>query len=166
MLYPTGLQAARVTSQQRRALRGAPPGDGTVPHGLFGYRAPVERDEWQAEMPMELDGRVVRGIPVWSLPLEVAGHSGPVEGRTTGSRQPCRARYCGGWQIGVKWATGQQMFLCSRGWTYDSEAGAVRMTAGTGLSTTTATDRPNTRRPPPPRSAWTPRDRLGPAWQE
>ena len=92
--------------------------------------AVVERDEWPRDLPRSGEG-TDPGIPVWSLPVEVVGFSGLVEGRTTG---------------------------------YDPATRSIRITAGTGLSTTTATDRPNTRKPPPPRSEWPSRSRLGPSW--
>ncbi len=125
----------------------------------------MERDQWPADYPVDADGRVARGIPVWSLPVDVDGVSGLVEGRTTGGRMVCAAPSCGGWFIGVKWETGQQMFLCSRGWVYDAAANVVRMTGGDGLSTTVATDRPNVRAAPPPRVEWPDRAELGPAWK-
>ncbi len=125
----------------------------------------MDRDEWPTDYPVGTDDRVASGIPVWSLPIEVDGFSGLVEGRTTGGRRVCAAPSCGGWFIGVKWETGQQMFLCSRGWVYDPAERVVRMTAGKGLSTTVATDRPNVRAASPPRSEWPDRDELGPAWK-
>ncbi len=126
--------------------------------------AVVERDEWPPGLPRKDGGGTDPGIPVWSLPVEVVGFSGLVEGRTTGGCVACQARSCGGLQIRVKWETGQVMRLCSRGLTYDPVTRSIRMTAGSGLSTTTATDRPNTRKPPPPRSEWPSRSRLGPSW--
>ena len=125
----------------------------------------VDRDPWPSNFPVDEDNRIPRGLAVWSLPVEVEGFSGLVEGRTTGGRRPCAAPSCGGWFIGVKWETGQQMFLCSRGWEYRPASRSVHMTAGVGLSTTTATDRPNVRADPPQRSAWPDRARLGPAWR-
>ena len=125
--------------------------------------AVVERDEWPRDLPRSGEG-TDPGIPVWSLPVEVVGFSGLVEGRTTGGCVACQASSCGGWQIGVRWETGQLMHLCSRGWTYDPATRSIRITAGTGLSTTTATDRPNTRKPPPPRSEWPSRSLLGDSW--
>jgi hypothetical protein len=122
------------------------------------------RDPWPAQFPLETGDRVARGLTVWSLPVDVDGFSGKVEGRTTGGRRACAAPTCGGWFIGVKWETGQQMFLCSRGWEYDPATATVHMTAGSGLSTTVATDRPNVRSDPPPRDRWPQRNALGPAW--
>ena len=121
------------------------------------------QDPWPPGLPRTESG-TDPCIPVWSLPVEVDGFSGLVEGRTTGGCQQCRARSCGGWQIRVVWETGQVMHLCSRGWTYDPATRSIRITAGTGLSTTTATDRPNTRKPPPPRSEWPSRSLLGDSW--
>lgn len=122
-------------------------------------------DPWPDALPLTAEGRVARGIPVWSLPVKAPGFSGRIEGRTTGGRRSCAAPSCGGWFIGVKWETGQQMFICSRGWRYDTSSGVVEITDGVGMSTTTATDRPNTRAEPPPRHAWPPRQALGPAWR-
>lgn len=125
----------------------------------------VDRDPWPPAFPIDGDGRVPRGLVVWSLPLEVEGFSGRVEGRTTGGRRACAASSCGGWFIAVQWETSQRMSLCSRGWVYEPGSRSVRMTKGVGLSTTVATDRPNTRAGAPPRSAWPDREGLGPAWQ-
>jgi hypothetical protein len=125
----------------------------------------VVRDGWPEYFPTLGEGRVECGLRVWSLPVEVEGFAGRVEGRTTGGRRSCAAPSCGGWFVGVRWETGQQMFICSRGWEFDSEARAVVMTAGVGLSTTVATDRPNTRSVVPPRSQWPDRGELGPSWR-
>lgn len=125
----------------------------------------VERDPWPASFPVSDAGRVERGLPVQSLPVAVEGFEGRVEGRTTGGRSACACPTCGGWFIGVRWETGQQMFLCSRGWAYDPTTSTVSMTAGSGLSTTIADDRPNTRSSPPPRGEWPDRSTLGPAWK-
>lgn len=125
----------------------------------------VDRDPWPGHFPVSDDGRVERGLVVWSLPVDVAGFSGRVEGRTTGGRRPCAAPSCGGWFIGVKWETGQQMSLCSRGWEYDPATRTVTMTLGSGMSTTMATDRPDVRFPAPARTDWPGRADLGPAWR-
>lgn len=97
--------------------------------------------------------------------MDVDGFAGRVEGRTTGGRRPCAAPSCGGWFIGVKWETGQQMFLCSRGWSFDPDRRTVTMTLGSGLSTTMATDRVSVRALAPDRSNWPDRAALGPAWR-
>jgi hypothetical protein len=125
----------------------------------------VERDDWPSHFPLTADDRVERGLVVWSLPVDVPGFSGRVEGRTTGGRRICAAPSCGGWFIGVRWETGQQMSLCSRGWAYDPATQVVTMTLGSGLSTTIATDRPDVRAPAPSRADWPDRADLGPAWQ-
>jgi len=125
----------------------------------------VQRDEWPQEFPLNDGDRVAAGLPVWSLPVEASGFSGLVEGRTTGGRKVCAAPSCGGWFIGVKWETGQQMFLCSRGWEYEPGESTVRMTRGSGLSTTIATDRPNVRAGCPPRAERPDRSKLGPSWR-
>lgn len=126
----------------------------------------ITRDTWPKNFPMADDGKVQSGIPVWSLPVEVDGFTGRIEGRTTGSRRPCAAPSCGGWFIGVKWETGQQMYPCSRGWTYESESGEVHLTKGSGLSTTVAVDRTSTRAAAPPKSEWPNRADLGPSWRK
>lgn len=125
----------------------------------------VERDPWPGNFPLSGEGRIERGLTVRSLPVEVVGFSGRVEGRTTGGRRPCAAPSCGGWFIGVKWETGQQMWLCSRGWAYDAPSRTVSMTLGSGMSTTMATDRPDVRAPAPVRADWPDRADLGPAWR-
>lgn len=66
------------------------------------------RDAWPSEFPLDGEMRVARGLPVWSLPVEVDGCSGLVEGRTTGGRRSCAAPSCGGWFIGVNWETGSR----------------------------------------------------------
>jgi hypothetical protein len=125
----------------------------------------LDRDVWPSGFPVSADGRVEHGLVVWSLPVDVAGHVGRVEGRTTGGRTPCACPTCGGWFIGVKWETGQQMFICSRGWSYDPLTGSISITLGSGLSTTVANDRPNTRSAARPRSQWPDRSDLGPTWR-
>ena len=51
---------------------------------------------WPSEFPLTADGKVAKGLVVWSL-------SGEIEGRTTGGRPPCLSHGCPGWFIGVKW---------------------------------------------------------------
>jgi hypothetical protein len=82
---------------------------------------------WPAEFPTTADGRVDEGLVVRSK-------SGRIEGRTTGSRRPCSSTACPGWFIGVLWETGQQTYICSEGWRYDSEANQVRVVAGGEIS--------------------------------
>lgn len=60
--------------------------------------------------------------------------SGRLEGRTTGSLLPCRSTGCPGVFIGVLWETGQQMWLCSQGWSYDVASRTVRVTGGGEIS--------------------------------
>src|SRR4051794_5225525 len=82
---------------------------------------------WPAEFPTTGSGEVAEGLVVRSL-------SGDIEGRTIGSRRPCTSHKCPGWFIGVRWETGQLMFICSEGWAYDAEAATVRVTAGGEIS--------------------------------
>ena len=125
----------------------------------------MERDEWPTDFPLDAAGRVEDGLVVWSLPVDVPGFSGRIEGRTTGGRQVCAAPSCGGWFLNVSWETGQRMKICSRGWEYDAAERVVRMTLGSGMSTTIATDRPDVRKPCPPRAEWPDRSKLGARWQ-
>lgn len=126
----------------------------------------TDRDAWPEDFPLTGEGRVAPGLVVWSLPVKVEGHDGPVEGRTTGGRQACKTLTCGGWLLGVRWESGDRASICSRGWAYDARNGSISITGGTGLSTTTATDRPHSRKEvPDPRSTWPNRGDLGPAWR-
>jgi hypothetical protein len=110
---------------------------------------------WPEELPVDGEGRIARGMVVWS-------RSGEIEGRTTGGRRVCGDPKCPGWQIGVKWETGQQFYVCSLGWAYQQDTRTFRMTARE-ISSTSPTI-PDRRRPPLPRSEWPPRSELGPAW--
>lgn len=60
--------------------------------------------------------------------------SGRYEGRTTGSRSPCRSATCTGWFVGVLWETGQQMYLCSEGWDFDPTTLTVQIVCGGEIS--------------------------------
>lgn len=112
---------------------------------------------WPAEFPVRPDGRVERGLVVWSL-------SGHIEGRTTGGRRPCISLGCPGWFIGVKWETGQQMHICSEGWAYDPLTRSVRVTGGGEISARFVSPAP-LGTPPLPREQWPDRVELGPAWK-
>ena len=82
---------------------------------------------WPENFPVLDDGRVREGLIVLSLP-------GTIEGRTTGGRRPCISKGCPGWFIGVRWETGQLMFICSEGWAYDPATETVRVTGGGEIS--------------------------------
>lgn len=107
---------------------------------------------WPAALPLVDERHIPVGLVVWS-------RSGDLEGRTTGSRLPCRSSSCDGWQIGVRWETGQQLFLCSTGWTYDTGDGTIRVTGGGEISARTATaHHPGAE--PLPRHRWPDREAL------
>ncbi|MCU1693465.1 MAG: hypothetical protein JWM64_2556 [Frankiales bacterium] len=82
---------------------------------------------WPAAFPLLSDGRVEEGLVVWS-------QSGEIQGRTTGSRQRCKSTGCPGWLVGVSWETGQCLFPCSEGWSYDSVGQGVRISGGGEIS--------------------------------
>ena len=82
---------------------------------------------WPSEFSVVDEKHVAEGLVVRSL-------SGAVEGRTTGHRRPCSTTECPGWFIGVRWESGQLMFICSQGWTYDPGTGSIRVTAGHELA--------------------------------
>ena len=86
-----------------------------------------EPGPWPPQFPAAPSGGVAEGLVVRS-------RSGAIEGRTTGSRRPCSSIGCPGWFIGVRWETGQLMYLCSEGWTLDASSGAVRVTGGGEIS--------------------------------
>ena len=82
---------------------------------------------WPVNFPLLPDGKIEEGLVVLS-------RDGLVEGRSTGSRQPCRSTTCEGWFIGVNWESGQMMFPCSKGWAYDPATREVRITEGGNIS--------------------------------
>lgn len=82
---------------------------------------------WPSDFPLTADGAVEEGLSVFR-------QSGEIEGRTTGSRRRCTSTDCPGWFIGVKWETGQMMFVCSQGWTYFPDERVVRITKGGEIS--------------------------------
>ena len=112
---------------------------------------------WPKEFPVGPDERVELGLVVRSL-------SGKIEGRTTGGRRPCISLGCPGWFIGVKWETGQQMHICSEGWSYDPASASVRVTGGGEVSARFVSPAP-LGTPPSPKSEWPRRADLGPSWK-
>ena len=114
--------------------------------------------DWPSDFPVTAEGGVREGLVVWSL-------SGDIEGRTTGSRLPCRSHQCNGWFIGVRWETGQLLYICSKGWRYDARTHAVRVVAGGEISARFVSP-PPLGEPPLPRQEWPPRTTLtGKGWR-
>jgi hypothetical protein len=103
-------------------------------------------------LPLVGDRRVEEGIRVLSL-------SGDIQGRTTGSCRPCSSTGCPGWFIGVRWETGQLMFICSQGWRWDAHSRHVRVTAGGEISARYISPAP-LGTPPWPAEQWWDRERL------
>jgi hypothetical protein len=116
--------------------------------------AQVDRSigDWPTDFPVTSDGGVREGIVVWSL-------SGTIEGRTTGSRLPCRWRQCDGWFIGVRWETDQLLYICSKGWRYDARTRTVRVVDGGEISARFVSPAP-LGEPPVPREEWPARSAL------
>lgn len=106
---------------------------------------------WPKDFPVLDDGRVREGLVVLS-------RSGTIEGRTTGSRRPCISE-CPGWFIGVRWETGQLMFICSEGWAYDPGSDTVQVTGGGEISARFVSPKP-LGVPPLPREQWPAREAL------
>ena len=112
----------------------------------------VTDEGWPAGFPVTAVGKVAEGIPVFS---QTEG----IEGRTTGSRRRCSSARCPGWFIGVRWGTGQLMYPCSAGWSYDSAKRTVRITGGGEISARIVSPAPEG--PPPlPRDQWPTRSSL------
>jgi hypothetical protein len=107
---------------------------------------------WPEHVPVLADGRVQEGSVILSL-------SGMIEGRTTGSRRPCISVGCPGWFIGVRWETGQLMYICSEGWGYDAVTGQYRVAGGGEVSARFVAPEP-LGTPPLPRDQWPPRATL------
>jgi hypothetical protein len=101
---------------------------------------------WPVDFPTTSDGGVAEG-------LEVRSQSGTIGGRTTGSRRPCISTGCPGWFIGVRWETGQLMFICSEGWAYDPASQSIRVTGGGEVSARFVSPTP-LGTPPLPRDEW------------
>ena len=84
-------------------------------------------DGWPKMLPYSSDKQIEEGIPLFSV-------SGNIEGRATGSRRKCASTKCPGWFIGVLWESGQQMYICSEGWHYDSENNRIDVIGGGEIS--------------------------------
>jgi hypothetical protein len=118
----------------------------------------TKRDSWPGDFPLKADGAIEEGLLVLS-------RSGGIEGRTTGSRRRCSSDGCPGWFIGVKWETGQMMYACSEGWTYDRSDRSVRITGGGEISARVVSPTP-LGTPPLTRDEWPPRTSLnGKGWR-
>ena len=95
------------------------------------------KDGWPKMLPYSSDKQIEEGIPLFSV-------SGNIEGRATGSRRKCisgngtskngTSNKCPGWFIGVLWESGQQMYICSEGWHYDSENNRIDVIGGGEIS--------------------------------
>ncbi len=107
---------------------------------------------WPEAFPVLGDNQVAEGLAVWSL-------SGEIEGRTTGNRRPCISHGCPGWFIGVRWETGQLLFICSEGWEYSPETKEVRVTGGGEISGRCVSPAP-LGVSPLPRDEWIERERM------
>ena len=115
-------------------------------------------DGWPGGFPVTAAGTVAEGIPVFS-------RTEGIEGRTTGSRRKCASAGCAGWFIGVRWETGQMMYVCSEGWTYDRANRIVRITGGGEISARVVSPKP-LGTPPLRREEWPPRSALtGKGWR-
>ena len=113
---------------------------------------------WPADFPVAADGSVEEGLVILS-------RAEGIEGRTTGSRRRCSSAECPGWFIGVKWETGQMMYPCSEGWTYDRATRTVQVTGGGEISAWVVSPRPMGT-PPLSRDQWPPRSALtGKGWR-
>jgi hypothetical protein len=118
----------------------------------------ADANGWPDGFRVTAEGGVEEGLVVRS-------RSGTIEGRTTGSRRPCLSIGCPGWFIGVRWETGQMMYPCSEGWTYDPRARLVRITGGGEISARVVSPRP-LGVPPLPPEQWPPRESLtGKGWR-
>lgn len=116
-------------------------------------------DGWPRAFPLAGTGGVAEGIRVESKTLGI-------EGRTTGSRRRCISIGCPGWFIGVRWETGQLLYICSEGWRYDPENGEVKVVKGGEISARFVSPPPEGT-PPLPRDQWPPRSSLsGLGWRD
>ena len=114
---------------------------------------------WPRAFPCTSSGGVTEGIRVESKTLGI-------EGRTTGSRRRCISIGCPGWFIGVRWETGQLMYICSEGWRFDPDKQEVNVVKGGEISARFVSPRPEGT-PPLPRDQWPPRSALrGAGWRD
>ena len=119
--------------------------------------AVCSKDGWPKMLPYSSEKQIKEGIPLFSV-------SGNVEGRATGSRRKCisgksDSDKCPGWFIGVLWESGQQMYICSEGWHYDSEKNRIDVIGGGEISARFISPKP-LGVPPLPRDEWPNRDAL------
>jgi len=119
--------------------------------------AVCSKDGWPRMLPYSSEKQIKEGIPLFSV-------SGNVEGRATGSRRKCisgkdTSDKCPGWFIGVLWESGQQMYICSEGWHYDSENNRIDVIGGGEISARFISPKP-LGVPPLPRDEWPERDAL------
>ena len=119
--------------------------------------AVCSKDGWPRMLPYSSEKQIKEGIPLFSV-------SGNVEGRATGSRRKCISGKsdidkCPGWFIGVLWESGQQMYICSEGWHYDSENDRIDVIGGGEISARFVSPKP-LGVPPLPRDEWPDRDAL------
>ena len=119
--------------------------------------AVCSKDGWPKMLPYSSEKQIKEGIPLFSV-------SGNVEGRATGSRRKCisgkgTSDKCPGWFIGVLWESGQQMYICSEGWHYDSENNRIDVIGGGEISARFISPKP-LGVPPLPRDEWPERDAL------
>jgi hypothetical protein len=113
---------------------------------------------WPTGFALTAAGTVAEGIPVFS-------RTQGIEGRTTGSRRACASIGCPGWFIGVRWETGQMMYICSEGWTYDEANRTVHIIGGGEISARVVSPAP-LGTPPLPRDQWPARSELtGKGWR-
>lgn len=91
--------------------------------------------QWPREIPLLEQGGVQERLVVWS-------RSHTIEGRTMGSRRRCSSTGCPGWFIGVSWETGQRLYPCSEGWTYDPGSRMVHITEGGEISALVVSPKP------------------------
>ena len=119
--------------------------------------AVCSKDGWPKMLPYSSEKQIKEGIHLFSV-------SGNVEGRATGSRRKCisgkgTSDKCPGWFIGVLWESGQQMYICSEGWHYDSENNRIDVIGGGEISARFISPKP-LGVPPLPRDEWPERDAL------
>lgn len=119
----------------------------------------VSPGHWPQHFPLLETGGVQEGLTVWS-------RSHTIEGRTMGKRRRCLSTGCPGWFIGVSWETGQRLWPCSEGWTYDASSRMVHITGGGEVSARVVSP-PPLGVDPSPRATWPARETLrGKGWRD